>query len=251
LENNMTKRDQYWTFGPALCTLIFFLVMGAINAGQRGEGNLLRSELILSVALVAAIVWAKRGHHAGWYKRIGWAWLWIAGPMWLAIISPLGTAAANISAEPGKALFWIGAPIFVGLNEEILFRGFLLRGLTKLKGPIWAAVISSCLFSLMHALNAFGGADPIFLTGQMMTAFGIGIILSAITLRAGSIWPAVFLHFAADAAGLSALGGFENATQSPEVGIGMMVMGVVSALWGGFWLWKAKRNNTIIPVNIT
>ena len=72
------------------------------------------------------------------------------------------------------------APIF----EEIAFRGLCLHVFNQY-GTRFAIIASSMLFALLHG-NVIQG----------IFAFGLGILLSLITLKAKSIRPAIFIHFA-------------------------------------------------------
>lgn len=72
------------------------------------------------------------------------------------------------------------APIF----EEIAFRGICLHVFAKY-GTRFAIIASSMLFSLLHG-NVI----------QSLFAFGLGILLSLLTLKSKSIIPATIIHFA-------------------------------------------------------
>lgn len=72
------------------------------------------------------------------------------------------------------------APIF----EEIAFRGLCLHVFAKY-GTRFAIIASSMLFSLLHG-NVI----------QSLFAFGLGILLALLTLKAKSIIPATIIHFA-------------------------------------------------------
>jgi membrane protease YdiL (CAAX protease family) len=70
-----------------------------------------------------------------------------------------------------------------GIAEEFFFRGFVLRSF-QAKMPGWLAVIfSAILFGIMH----WDGLQGL---GAML----IGLFLGFVTLRTGSIWPAVVAH---------------------------------------------------------
>lgn len=81
--------------------------------------------------------------------------------------------------------------IVAPITEEALFRGLILRGLARSRGPYLALFVSSALFGLGH-LDA--GADlnwPTFIvTGAA------GLYLGWITLVSGSITPAILIHAA-------------------------------------------------------
>jgi membrane protease YdiL (CAAX protease family) len=75
----------------------------------------------------------------------------------------------------------IVAPIF----EEIVFRGFLFQGLRKKTGAIWATVISTVFFALIHTQYDIWGWISVGLTG---------IAACYMTLRTGSLKSAITLH---------------------------------------------------------
>lgn len=67
--------------------------------------------------------------------------------------------------------------------EELLCRGTLLSGLKRSLGPGTAVVVSSFLFAVLH-LSPY----------RFLPQFALGIALAALTLRSGSIGPAMLLH---------------------------------------------------------
>lgn len=241
----MNSSQIKWTFGPCLAVSAWIIVMTLAAPFTDLDIALLVEQLVIAIALVVIVRRVGRFDQAGWRSNAGYAWLWLAGPIWLAILTPLGLAAGNLAETPGRAPLWFACALLVGLNEETVFRGFLLNGLKGRIGAFGAALVSSALFGLVHAINALVGADSEFLVAQMAAAFGTGLVLSAVTLRAGSVWPAVFLHAAADAVGLSALGGFGAAVQTAEAQAGMFVFALLTAVWGVFWIWILRRRRTL------
>lgn len=73
----------------------------------------------------------------------------------------------------------IGAPI----TEELVFRGFCLKQLSRFNLR-FGIVASSLLFGLVHG-NII----------QFCLAFPLGILLAWITVKSGSIFPAILVHF--------------------------------------------------------
>ena len=78
-------------------------------------------------------------------------------------------------------------------------RGFLLHGLARSRiGWAGAIAISSLLWTLPHI--QYGPAD-------MAAIFLDGIVLGWSRLASGSIWTAIFLHAAVNAAGVAQVAG--------------------------------------------
>lgn len=69
--------------------------------------------------------------------------------------------------------------------EELFYRGFALRGLRGGLGGIGAVLITAAAFALAH-----GSVHRLVITGVL------GIIFGVLTLRSGSIWPAIVAHLA-------------------------------------------------------
>jgi hypothetical protein len=79
--------------------------------------------------------------------------------------------------------------ITAGVCEEVLFRGFLLWYFAVWVGPWPAAILSSIVF----------GAGHIYLgVRQIPNTALIGLIMAALVLLSGSLWPAMLLHAAMD-----------------------------------------------------
>ncbi len=82
----------------------------------------------------------------------------------------------------------------IGLFEELLFRGILMRGLESRLGTVAALVISSVAFGLMHYVNWVAGQPFGDTTAQVFHAMGAGFLFGSLMLITGSIWPSVLLH---------------------------------------------------------
>ncbi|MBU3185550.1 CPBP family intramembrane glutamic endopeptidase [Clostridium estertheticum] len=74
----------------------------------------------------------------------------------------------------------IVAPIY----EEIIFRGILLKGMSKKTNPAVAIVVSALLFAVIH-MNI----------PQGINAFLLGLVLGFIYLNKRSIYLSIFAHF--------------------------------------------------------
>ncbi len=80
--------------------------------------------------------------------------------------------------------------LFVGIYEELLFRGFALSRLRVLCGSNAAAiVVTSIAFGAVHFEQG--------LTGMIQTGL-IGLILATVATYTGSLWPAILTHASID-----------------------------------------------------
>ncbi len=115
--------------------------------------------------------------------------------------------ALNGTGLPWFGLLWLGANVFVGLNEEYLFRGYA-------QGPVarrrfWpAALVTTAIFAGLHLSKPHENAMDI----GMIFVLGLAICLSV--RRTGTLWWAVGWHTAFDF-GQFFLIGTNNGGQTP------------------------------------
>lgn len=79
--------------------------------------------------------------------------------------------------------------ISAGINEEIIFRGYLIWAF-GLYLPLWAAALGSLvIFTMLHLYQGFKNLPAVFLMGGAVTL---------IFVLSGSIWPAIAVHIFVD-----------------------------------------------------
>ncbi|MCR5528970.1 MAG: ABC transporter permease [Saccharofermentans sp.] len=77
-----------------------------------------------------------------------------------------------------------------GACEELMFRGYMLPRITERTNRIFAFILSSFLFSVLHSMNA--GYTPL----ASLNLFLIAILFALISYRSGSIWITCGAHTA-------------------------------------------------------
>lgn len=106
--------------------------------------------------------------------------------------------------------------ILVPILEEVIFRGLLFSRLLKAMPSVVVALITSIIFSLMHGQIVW-----------MIFAFVVGMLLSFVRIKSGSITPTILMHVMIN--GYATLVSYEILTfSSPVVIIALMVVGAVS-----------------------
>lgn len=104
---------------------------------------------------------------------------------------------ADIRSQIDRFAFWLprtsrqlrwfnGVALSAGLNEEILYRGFLIWYLQHWMGAIPALLVSSAVFGLAHSYQGLSNAPR--------AAF-IGLWMGIIYLVTGALWLAMATHF--------------------------------------------------------
>jgi sodium transport system permease protein len=92
--------------------------------------------------------------------------------------------------EEGETPGWQYLVVFAlmpAICEELAFRGFILTGLLRRFRPWRAIIICSVLFALFH-MNVF----------QALPSFLIGVVLSLLAVRSGSVLPGMLFHLLHD-----------------------------------------------------
>ncbi|WP_142385111.1 CPBP family intramembrane glutamic endopeptidase [Cytobacillus massiliigabonensis] len=134
-----------------------------------------------------------------WQAKISFPFIWngfhsisikgfllIAISVNIAIFMPF-IVKANPSFSLPFLLFLFSFSIINGILEEILWRGIILTSMVNLAGEKAALLFSGLAFGLSHLI--LGYTIPICLS------FAIGgIFYAGITIRSGSIFPAVIWH---------------------------------------------------------
>ncbi|MBI2683490.1 MAG: CPBP family intramembrane metalloprotease [Acidobacteriales bacterium] len=97
-------------------------------------------------------------------------------------------------ATAGPALTWLWVLFCGAAAEELAFRGYPFQRLVEGAGPVWAIVILSVLFGVIHL-----GNPNVTLLGASNTIL-IGIFLAMVFLRTGSLWAVWGVHLGWNAA---------------------------------------------------
>jgi len=213
----------------ALLVLFYGVIYGTALLGgtalQRLAGPLRSSLLIGGLMLLAVLVLVRRD--ASWRQSLGlapqppgsvvaWSLLGFLATYAINLVLTVFVVAAYLDLEAlaARRAPWLGAlaqlpartvlplAVFVGLWEELVFRGFLLGrlraalhapGRSERRRDLFAVGLTALSFGAGHAYQ--GGL------GLLQTTVA-GLVLGALTLRRASLWPAVGAHLAIDLFGL-------------------------------------------------
>lgn len=163
----------------------------------------------------------------------------------LSVIS--STALAFTLAIPFNMIFTFG--------EEFGWRGYLLPRLAPL-GGVRAAIISSIIWGLWHApviiLNGYNYPGHPWLGVGMMVIFtvALGMILSWLRFRSGSVWPSTLAHAAFNAqAGFGAilLSSADSLLRAPIGLIGLIPMLLIAIGLAVTGRLRAEPDNVVQP----
>lgn len=86
---------------------------------------------------------------------------------------------------------FISLVILPPIVEEIVFRGFLFRGLRRYWSPVIAALITSVLFALPHSMQS---ADGSTLWNAAIDTFSLSLVLCYLREKTGALYAGIGVH---------------------------------------------------------
>ncbi|MBQ3162637.1 MAG: CPBP family intramembrane metalloprotease [Oscillospiraceae bacterium] len=92
-----------------------------------------------------------------------------------------------------ESILYAASMIFVGFLEEVIFRGFLFKAMSKdnMKSAI---IVSSITFGMGHIVNLLNGSAFLPTMLQIIYAVAIGFMFTIIFVKSGSILPCIISH---------------------------------------------------------
>ena len=100
----------------------------------------------------------------------------------------------NISKDlsPGSSSLFVSIP---SAFEEVVFRGIILTVFLS-KFSKWKSIIFSSLgFGIIHTLNLVSGANQVWVMGQVVWAFIIGLFYGYAFVKTRSLLPVMIVHY--------------------------------------------------------
>lgn len=85
--------------------------------------------------------------------------------------------------------------LFVGISEEVYFRGIIPQYLKKEYQTRSVVLLSTLIFGVGHMAAAFTGINTFVIVLTILNAFIFGWLAAEMTLISSSIMPAVLVHF--------------------------------------------------------
>lgn len=234
------KRRLAIALGLVAVWALITVLGGLAQAGQGSLGDLVSRQITWATP-TAALFLLVSAWLLGWRdlglnrprpaRSIGHFWL-------LAIyIVGLGSLAVLTKTISTQVLIFIAInTFFVGLSEELAFRG-VLWGAARKAMPFWAGVLFvSAAFGSIHILNTFITGELGAATLQAFNAFLSGLAYLALRIRTRSIVPIFIAHWLWDFVifvnGFHASGAAPTgAAMNPLMGIALVAPITLYGLW--------------------
>ena len=158
--------------------------------------QMLAPVICITALAVSVTVWilknglAEKFGLCGFKGRIG-AFLWFVP---LAAMSCINLKnGLSLMAPPAIAFLMMVNMAVAGYVEEVIFRGFLFRGMSKdnLRSAI---IVSAITFGAGHIVNLLNTADFLGVLLQVCYAIVIGFLYTVIVYKGGSLLPCIASH---------------------------------------------------------
>ena len=228
-----TKHPVWAALAATLAGLVLLLLLTGLSSGvlRRPYGHPAPEVLgrALLVAGLLVLIWRLGGLEGAGVARPGGWTVWL-----LALAVTLYMGAATLHAFYGRLLpdlprllrlpgagGAVAVAAFVGLAEELLFRGLVLWILLRVWGGTRAGVagavaLAAVLFAVMHGSQVWTSGLPRAAAGYLvLQTLLMALWWGALVVYGGSLWPAVLAHAAVNA--LTALQGLAGPMAVPEV----------------------------------
>ena len=226
-------------------------VVGSSVADQVSEGlGLAKSvTLALHLALSAALLgWIKAnglGEKYGFRKPFYPASRFLFY-LPLAVVASMGLwNGVGMARGPVVAVLTALSMLCVGFLEEVIFRGFLFRGIAQ-ESLKRAVIISSLTFAAGHIVNLLNGAHILGNICQVIYAVMVGFLLVFIFLRTASIVPCIVFHAVNNAVTAFCTGGLlkENFSESTAQ---LIILGIKLAIGAAYLAWVVRLPKRELP----
>lgn len=114
--------------------------------------------------------------------------------LWVVFLS--GLARISLSAAQWQSFALVGfTTLLVGFGEEIMYRGIVLHAFLTTNRVRWAMLVSAIAFSLLHAVNVFGGVPLLAVPIQLLNTFQFGFFFAPLMLKLNNILPLIIFHW--------------------------------------------------------
>lgn len=235
-------RTAWLLAGTLLAALILAVAAIALFPGWP---QIVQMAVPTELALAGAIAWGVRRTGLPWRRALGLEALSLSalGPLALVLVgsvtvfSEMYVIAQRIVPVPPEfeallrellkisdttdlVFTVVVAVVLAPMLEEGLFRGIILHGLARRRGPSSAALWTAAFFAFFHFYNPW----------QIVPTFFLGLLLAWVVLTTRTLWASIVLHSAFN--GLS-LAVFATPIESPDAPLALVVAGVVIFLLAG------------------
>jgi len=217
----MNKLYQKSEITFAILWIIIYVVGTSVADGvSESIGITKLLTIVFHVGLTAAaLLWIRQNDL---YRKYGLCKTDVKAAKFLYYIPLLVMVSCNLwfgvtmNLSVPETILYVISMICVGFLEELIFRGFLFKAMSK-DSIKWAIIVSSVTFGIGHIVNLINGSGADLLSNlcQVCYAVAFGFLCVFIFYRGKSLWPCIAVHSAVNA--LSVFADETNVTWQTEI----------------------------------
>lgn len=229
----LREKSEIWF---AVIWIIAYVVLLSVSDAVSEQIGLVKSVTLAACVLLSIIIFAFVKKN-GFMEYYGLCKGEYDVKKWLYFIPVIAVSSVNfwfgvqINMSVPESIFYATSMIFVGFLEEVIFRGFLFKAMSKdnMKSAI---IVSSLTFGMGHIVNLLNGSAFLPTILQIIYASAIGFMLIMIFIKSGSILHCIIFHAVVNSTSTFAT------NKSNTVGIILCVIITVISFGYGFYLMK-------------
>ncbi|MFM9413537.1 CPBP family intramembrane glutamic endopeptidase [Peptococcus simiae] len=184
--------------------LVWIAIYCLVSIPIRGRLGDQSPYMLIALALIAAglTVFIRKHRLQGRYGLDHWprhtarflyfipVWILVTGNLWGGI-SLAYTGLYQVCA--------VLSMLLIGYIEEVIFRGFLFKGMLPKDGPGKSIIIVAITFGIGHIVNLFAGQANLETIAQVCFAIAWGFIMTVTFYKSQSLLPCILAHGLIDA----------------------------------------------------
>ena len=225
---------------------------GLDDLAGKTVSQLLVPVLCIAALAVAVTVWIVHNDLTEQFGLCGFkgnqkAFLWFLPLIAMSCINLVNGLSFN--APVAVSLLMMTNMAVAGYVEEVIFRGFLFRGMAK-DNLHRAVIVSAVTFGAGHIVNLANTADRMSVLLQICYAIVVGFLYTIIAFKGGSLWPCIASHMFVNGSSVFALqqGPFsdliaavfgQSATDMDRICSAILII-IISGSYA-IWLWKKAK----------
>ena len=160
----------------------------------------------------------------------------------LVILGVMLSSGISTDTIPSTILMLAITMLCVGIHEELMFRGMVFHWFRSVR-PRTLILISALSFGGVHLIGLLSPlpVHPGVILAQVFFAAGLGVVFAYARYKDYSIIIPILTHAVFNFIAAAAKGGVDElfTAESPETVIyGLLFMGAIAWLWGGYLLIK-------------
>lgn len=195
---NLYKKNEV---NFAILWIVIYCVLSIPIRGQFGDESIYML-LVLSLIAVAITIFIKRHGLEEKYGLKSWPknpkkylyfipiWILATGNLWGGI---------SLAYTDYKQVFAVLSMMLIGYIEEIIFRGFLFKGMLPKDGVKKSIIVVAITFGIGHIVNLFAGQTDLETIAQVVFAIAWGFIMTCTYYKSKSLLPCIVVHALIDA----------------------------------------------------